>query len=113
MKGHRQIIEARRRGLLPVCAFVSVGRAPGFRSDWFENEIAEGALPEVWTDGDCPETADLRWSHALRLHMSPCDGTDAELLLRWTQAFEAAGARFVVIVTPDGEPVFMGEGVQA
>lgn len=101
MRGHRQIQRARAHGLAPRHVFVVVGACPDRPVFPVDGDMWHDALPQVWTDGATPETADLRWSRGLRVDLTCAEGEPDELLIRWYGALVAAGAEICFVVTAD------------
>lgn len=93
MRGHRQIVKARLGGFKPATVFFDVGPVPAHPVFPVDRDMWHDALPQVWTDGADPATADLRWINGLRVHLSCPLGSDAELFARWFDALLRAGAR--------------------
>lgn len=106
MIGHLQVIDARRSRLRPTLVDLVIGPAPTVRYAWQspESMLAQGDVPTVYTAGEQPELADLRWLTGLRVSMLPRE-CSSDLWARWWSAVQAAGPRFVAGIEPDSEEV--------
>lgn len=106
MKGHRQVVAARVAGWKPAAVFVTVGTAPPMRYafDNPESAMALGGLPEVWTDGELPALADLRFLRGCRVHLDLREGA-RWAFGAWWDVLVAAGVQAIYGVDPEGEVV--------
>lgn len=106
MIGHLQVVEARRRRQRPTLVDLVIGPAPAVRYGWQapETMLAQDAVPTVYTAGEPPELADLRWLTGLRVSMLPRE-CSADLWGRWWAAVQAACPRFMAGIEPDTEEV--------
>ena len=106
MIGHRQILDARMAGYNPACVFLNIGPAPTPTrlQTKPEDVLAEGALPEVWTDGASPLAADLRFLRGMRVHVALMGAARVEFWPWWDAAAAAQPARMYG-VEPDGEVI--------
>lgn len=106
MIGERQIAEARRHHQRPTLVDLVIGPAPAVRYAWQspESMLAQGEVPTVYTAGEQPELADLRWLTGLRVSMLPRE-CGSELWSRWWSAVQAAGPRCMAGIEPDTEEV--------
>lgn len=106
MIGHLQIIAARQRRRRPTMVELVIGRAPAVRYEWEAPEtlLEQGAIPAVYTNGDPPELADLRWLKGLRVSILPRE-CGSDLWGRWWDAARAAEPRFMAGIEPDTEEV--------
>lgn len=106
MIGHLQVVEARRHRQRPTLVDLVIGPAPAVRFAWEapESMLEQGEIPRVYTAGESPELADLRWLTGLRVSLLPREcGTD--LWGRWWAAVQAARPRFMAGIEPDTEEV--------
>ena len=104
MIGHRQVIEARQQGLRPRTVELVIGPAPVVRYPWQDPEtlLADGAMPSVYTDGDSPELADLRFLVGLRVSILPRE-CSTDLWMRWWFAVQAARPLLLASIDPETE----------
>ncbi|MEB3211289.1 MAG: hypothetical protein VKL39_08035 [Leptolyngbyaceae bacterium] len=89
-----------------MAAFLTIGTAPAgeFWFDRPDTDIGQQALPQVWTDGDDPTLADLRFLRGMRVHLDIGDGP-RHSFWQWWAALEAAEAAHIIGIEPDGEVV--------
>lgn len=106
MIGHLQIAAIRRRRMRPTLVDLVIGPAPEVRYGWQAPETAleQGCVPTVYTAGDAPELADLRWLRGLRVSLLPRE-CGMDLWGRWWSAVQAAGPAFMAGIEPDTEEV--------
>lgn len=106
MIGHLQIAALRRRHQRPTLVDLVIGPAPVVRYAWQapEDALAQGVVPTVYTAGETPELADLRWLTGLRVSLLPRECGMA-LWGRWWEAVRAAAPAFMAGIEPDTEEV--------
>lgn len=106
MIGHRQVIAARRAGYKPAAVFLEVGPPPdaGLIDTPAEQQLAQGQLPTVWTNGASVATTDLRWLVGLRVHVVNAQASSWHFWEWWEAVCDAKPAH-VVAVEPDGEVI--------
>jgi len=104
--GHRQIEEARASGWRPAAVFIEIGQAPDVEWPWQapEEQLAREEIPVVWTHGEKPEFADLRFLRGLRVHLELREG-DPLLFWRWWEAIHDIEPRAVYGIDANGEVV--------
>lgn len=106
MIGHRSIVALRKARRKPAAVFVTIGNPPAGPKGWSpEHEIGAGSFPEVYTQADDPDHADLRFLHGVgRVHLSQGSGSREAWWAWWDRIVEAKPQQ-VVGVEPDGEVV--------
>jgi hypothetical protein len=103
MRGHQQVVEARRRGYKPAAVFFDIGTPPAAAAS-SERDLSEGMRPAVWTMGGTPAAADLRFLLGVRVHVTLHEGS-SEMFWAWWDAIRAAKPAEMYGVEPDGEVV--------
>lgn len=83
-----------------------IGPAPAVRFAWESPEslLAQGEVPRVYTAGEVPELADLRWLTGLRVSLLPLE-CGSDLWGRWWSAVQSAFPAFMAGVEPDSGEV--------
>jgi len=104
MNGHQQVVALRESGYRPTCVFINIGPTPPARRLTVapERMLEQGGIPEVWTDGESPALADLRFLKGLRVHVSLMGGARAEFW-PWWDAVVNAQPDHAFGLEPDGE----------
>lgn len=106
VKGHQQIVDLRMTGRKPAAVFLNIGPAPTprYAFEAADRDLAEGALPQVWTESTHPAIADLRCLKGCRVHLALFGGSRDEFWGWWDAVFAAEPAEMFG-VEPDGEVV--------
>jgi hypothetical protein len=99
VKGHLQILDLRAQGFRPAAVFVHVGGEGDRR--YADRDIADGALPEVWTGDDDARLTDLRFLRGLRVHLDAW-ACGPEWFDSWWDEVLASGPSEVYGVDADG-----------
>jgi hypothetical protein len=104
--GHRQIEAARASGWRPAAVFIEIGPAPKVGWSWQapDEQLSNGEIPVVWTQGEKPEMADLRFLRSLRVHLELREG-DPLLFWRWWEAIHDIEPSAVYGIDATGEVV--------
>lgn len=88
------------QGWKPADICICVGPAPKRLPP--DDEV-EQIHPTVWTDGETPEIADLRWCHGVLVHLLADEGIPESVFDRWVTAVVEAGPAKVGMLGPTGE----------
>lgn len=107
MKGADRVIRLRMDGWQPRDVLIRIAKAPppqpvprSLRADF---DALDSEYPTVYTDGETPETADLRWCLGLPIHVVAEQETPLPLFDRWVQAVANAHPAMMGMVGPQGE----------
>jgi len=86
--------------------FLEIGTAPIVTWPWqtHEQQLERDELPTVWTQGEKPELADLRFLRGLRVHLELREA-DPLLFWRWWEAIHDIEPRAVYGIDATGEVV--------
>lgn len=106
MKGADRVIRLRLEGYKPSSCWLYFGSkkpdsAPRTLRPYLEELNDEH--PDIWTDGDIPETADLRWVRGLVIHMIADRNTPDDLFDRWVNAVAQNEPAAMGMLLPNGE----------
>jgi len=101
--GHQSVIDARRAGYRPSAVFLEIG-TPRMGAPSPERDMRDGLLPAVWTMGETPAAADLRFLLGLRVHVTLHEGS-SEMFWLWWDAVKNAKPAAVYGVEPDGKVI--------
>lgn len=107
MRGTERITRLRLAGLKPASVVIRIGKAPphervpgSLRADF---DAIDDEFPTVYTDGDTPEVADLRFCVGMLVHLVADPEISPDEFDRWVDAVASNEPARMGMIGPQGE----------